>query len=249
MDGVFTAKDEFRRLLHRRAKALGLNLRATEILVARAEILPVRRAGSRICGHDDCADYVRFLVQGAAKLVCRAPDERRVTIRFLGPGHFLCLVVPDPRLAYRAEVVAHSDATVALLTRAHLLEAIAALPLSGMGQLASWSFRHATRLLQEKVLLFPLPIHERLKHELRSLVRLFGYETEGGWALDPPVSHQDLADLVIASRARVSNAFGTLAREGFVRSRGKQFLVCRSLMADRGPSRRCAAGRGIEHRA
>jgi CRP-like cAMP-binding protein len=104
------------------------------------------------------------------------------------------------------------------------------LPASGIGQLTSWSFRHANRLLQEKLLRFPLPIHQRLEQELRSLVRLFGRETNGGWVLDPGVSRQDLADLVIASRARVSDAFGRLARQGLVRSTGKQFVISDALI-------------------
>src|SRR5262245_18629380 len=102
MDVGFGIKDELRYQLQRRARPLGLTKTAIDVLVARAEMVPGRRAGARICSSDDDTDYVRFLVQGAAKHVCRIPAGRSVTIRFVGPGQFLCLAPPDRSIAYRA---------------------------------------------------------------------------------------------------------------------------------------------------
>jgi len=225
MDGHLAAKGELRRQLHRKAKRLGLTLRAIDIIVDRSEIL-ARRPGARICGAHDCADYVRILIQGAARIVCRRTAARPMVVRYAAPGEFLCLPQAKMPTLYEAEIVAHDDVTVALLTRAHMLEAIGAMPVGAIGQLTSWTFSNPTRLLFEKVVSLGSPQPVRVLSELRDLARRFGHRVANGWEIDLELTCQDIADLVGGSRARISKIMKGLRAGGLVDRAGRKFVLC-----------------------
>jgi CRP-like cAMP-binding protein len=229
MDTHLAAKDELRRALHENARKLGLTLRAVDIIVARVEIV-TRGRGARISGPHDCPDFLRILVQGAAKIVCHAEGARSFTVRFAAPGDFLC--VPQPRKAdgYSVEIVAHACVTLALLTRAHMLEAIQVLPANCMGQLASWSFRNPTRLLIEKLIGRRLPLYLRLAGELKRLALRFGRPHDDGVLIDLDLSRQDLADLCCAERARITDAMYRLDQEKLAKREGRRIIVNRRLL-------------------
>jgi CRP-like cAMP-binding protein len=230
MDGHLAAKDELRRQLHRAAKGMGLTARATDVIVARSEIMS-RRTGARICGVHDCADYVRILIQGAAKIVCHGEQRRPLVVRYAAPGEFLCLPRPRGPAEHEVEIVAHDEVTLALLTRTHMLEAISVLPVSAIGQLTSWSFRNPTRLLFEKVIALGSPQPVRVVNELRDLARRFGRPEGCGWVIDLELTCQDLADLVGGSRARVSRILTSLRARGIIDRVGRRLVLSGRLMA------------------
>jgi len=229
MDAHLAAKDELRRLLRRIAKRLGLNAAAIEIIGARSEIVTHGRS-ARICGPQTCADFVRILVQGAAKIVCRPERGKPFIVRFAAPGEFLCVPQPKKAAGYVIEIVAHDDVTLALLTRSHMLEAIAAMPVSGVGQLASWSFRAPTRLLFEKLLGRRLPLPARVAIELKDLARRFAWREDPGVVIDLDLSRQELADLTCASPARISDAMKKLRMQGLVDRLGRKIVVTDRLL-------------------
>jgi CRP-like cAMP-binding protein len=230
MDGHLAAKSELRRQLHRKAKSLGLTVRACEVIVERCEIVS-RRPGARICGAHDCADYVRILIQGAAKIRCRRGDDRPLVVRYAAPGEFVCLPQPKPPARYEVEIVAHDEVTLALLTRAHMLEAIGVMPVGAIGQLTSWAFRNPTRLLFEKVVNLGSPMPARIMSELRDLARRFGRPSESGWVIDVDLTCQDLADLVGGSRARISKIVTALRARGLVDRTGRKFVLTERAVA------------------
>jgi len=219
------AKAELRRRLHQEAKSLGLTARAIDVLVARAAIVTNVRARQILCTSSDPDDFVRFVVCGCVIVRCKI-GRSILIVRFLGPGRFFC--VPPTRRrdgGYICEFVAHDEPVVALLTRAHLQEALATLPPSGSAQLTSAAWRDAFRLALDKAALLRMPLRARLIPELRRLVRHFGRRVEAGWTIELDLTHQLLADLVGASRAQVTKALAPLKKAGLVRQTGRRFFV------------------------
>lgn len=235
-------KDGIRRLLQRHAKSMGFTLRAIEVLVKGSDGPRHCRAGSRVVASGDCADYVRLLVQGVARLVYRPPGEkdRELWIRLFGPGDFLFLPpVTDP-LAGRVEIVAHGDVSVATMTRAHVLEAMSQMPPSGNGQLVSWTARTTQHVLLRKASLLCFDVERRVAIEMAALIRPFGERVGDGWLLDLKLLHKHIANLAGCGRARATRALGVLAKKRLIAKRGGRYWVSSNLLeclaeSDAGP--------------
>lgn len=234
MDRHLAAQDELRRVLRRIARRLGLTQTAIDVIVSRTVSVP-GAPGALVCGPHDCEDFVRILVQGAAKIVCTPDGGRRFTVRFAAPGDFLCVPQPKKRVGYGVNIVAHEDISLAVLTRAHMLEAIAKLPESGIGTLTSWSFRAPTSLLFAKLASRGQPITHRLAVELQDLAHRFGRQVEQGILIDLQLSRQDLAELVCAEPARITNATNELRAHGLIDRLGRKIIVTHAMLGTEPP--------------
>jgi CRP-like cAMP-binding protein len=224
MDASLMVRAEFRRLLSERARTLGLTKSAIEVLVSHSDQPVVRRAESRVGSTQDCADYVRILVQGAVKTVCHfSEDEDYMTIQLLGPGDFLCVVAPEPRLHCRVSVVAHSDVTVVTVTRAHVLKAMGHMQVPDMGRLTSWAFVASQRVLYRKLFMHRWPMRQRIVSELVALIPRFGQEMDDGWLIDLELTQDDIAHLVAVSRSNVCRTIVEFEKEGLIRREGQRY--------------------------
>jgi CRP-like cAMP-binding protein len=67
----------------------------------------------------------------------------------------------------------------------------------------------------------------RLQHLLLKLADNLGEPTQEGTVIRVPVTHETLANMIGASRVRVTSTLNQLQREGFVVKRGR-FLVVRT---------------------
>lgn len=56
----------------------------------------------------------------------------------------------------------------------------------------------------------------RLQEFLMWLFKTFGRQTNGGWVLDPPFTHQDVAETIGATRVTVTRLMGQFQQEGVV---------------------------------
>jgi CRP-like cAMP-binding protein len=226
-----SAKDEIRRLLQRRAKTMGFTVRAVEVLVNGSDRPRSYRDGSRIVAAGDCADYIRLVVQGVAKLMYQPRGAKRTRlVQVFGPGDFLFLPPVGDPLPERLEIVAHGDTSVTMVTRAHLSEALELMPPSRIGQLVSWTARTAQHLMLRQVALSCFDVEGRIASEMAALARRFGERVTGGWLIDLELIHQDIADLAACSRARATRALGALERRRLVVNQGGRYWVSTDLL-------------------
>ena len=73
-------------------------------------------------------------------------------------------------------------------------------------------------------------VGERLVRELVGWGKQAGSERRGGLVLDKPVTHEQLAAMVGASRETVTDALRDLAKQGLVTTSGKRLVVSESLL-------------------
>ena len=71
-----------------------------------------------------------------------------------------------------------------------------------------------------------LGLHERIAITLLELCADFGIEESRGTLLRVSFSHKDIANLVGASRPRVTEHLAQLERDRFVLRQGRQLVVC-----------------------
>src|SRR5208337_2160509 len=81
------------------------------------------------------------------------------------------------------------------------------------------------RLLLRSTSFLNLGLHERIAITLLELASDFGIKESRGTLLRASFSHQDIADLVGASRPRVTEHLAQLEREHLVIRQGRQLIV------------------------
>ena len=88
------------------------------------------------------------------------------------------------------------------------------------------------RLLLRSSGFLNLGLHERIAITLLELSSDFGIKESRGTLLRASFSHQDIADLVGASRPRVTEHLAQLEREHLVIRQGRQLIVCADMMGN-----------------
>ncbi len=208
-------KERFRTLLADVGRRMGLNAAAVEQLVRSAQLGRWNK-GQSIFSPEDTADFVNFLVSGIVKVSCPS-GAGTVCVQLIRPGQFFGLNwyadKGQPRLFSAS---AFTDATVAIITNEMMAALVAASPPPGVLQIVSFSWRVLSRLLYEKCSLLGLALEDRLIHELAVLARDFGCDADGDIVLDLPLTHADLAEFALGSRANVARVMKRFERSGLV---------------------------------
>ena len=171
------------------------------------------------------ASDAHILLKGIARITCQNARSERVTVALLAPGpipEFPSL--PLSRFDFRCE--AYNDCRVGSLgwddfngITAHSSE----LPFKRFHQndLQQWY-----RLLLRSSSFLNLDLHERISITLLELAGEFGIKESRGALLRVSFSHQEIADLVGASRPRVTEHLAQLEREHLLIRQGRQLIVC-----------------------
>lgn len=218
------AKEQLRRLLSDVGRRMGLSASAVDLLVRSAQLGHWRK-GQSIFSPEDTADFVNFLVTGAVKVSCPS-GAGTVCVQLIRPGQFFGLNwYADQRQPRLFSASAFTDATVAIITNDMMAELVANSPPPGILQIVSFSWRVLSRLLYDKCSMLGLRLEERLIHELAVLARDFGRDTDATVAIELPVTHADLAEFAIASRANVARIMKRFEREGLTVRNGRRIAL------------------------
>lgn len=67
--------------------------------------------------------------------------------------------------------------------------------------------------------------YTRICHALSYLSETYGVHTEDGIRINVKFTHQELADMVNASRVSVANVFSDLTRSGIIRKDGGHYII------------------------
>jgi len=171
------------------------------------------------------ASEAHILLGGIARITCVDAHRERVTVALLAPGpipEFPAL--PDSRLDFRCE--AYNDCRIGSLSWEDFNH------LTAHGSNLAFKRFHQNDLQQwYRVLLrassfLDLDLHERIGITLLELAADFGIKESRGMLLRAPFSHQDIADLVGASRPRVTEHLARFETEQLIVRQGRQFIVC-----------------------
>lgn len=185
--------------------------------------------GSVIVFEDDPGDALFVVRRGRVKVVLIAPDGREVILGLLGVGeHFgeLTLIDDEPRSAH---VVAMEDAELLVLRREDFRRRVEENPAVAWALLQELSRR--LRRADDKIgALVLLDVPGRIAHLL-----LDASAEVGGAAIDKPLTHQTIAQLIGASRETVSRTIREFVEHGWISTERRRIQLI-----DRG---------ALEHRA
>ncbi len=225
-------KEQFRARLMETGRRMGLTDLAVAELVKRAQLGRWHK-NQDIFTTSDAADLANFLVSGAVKVTCPSGNDT-VCVQLVRPGQFFGLNWYAERGRPRLfGATAFTDCTVAMVTSEMMATLIASSPPQSVMQIMAYSWRALSRLLHEKCSLLGLRLEDRLKRELGILARDFGREQDGGVVIDLPLTHADLGEFAIASRANVARLMKRFERDGLVARSGRRLLLTASFFDPR----------------
>jgi CRP-like cAMP-binding protein len=177
-----------------------------------------------IVSEDALATDAHILLTGAANVTCLNVRGERVTVALVAPGPIPEFpLLPVSRWSFQCE--AYTDCRVGSLG----WDRFGAISFDS-AQLAFRRF-HQTNLRQWYRLFLrgssflSLDLHERIALTLLELCSDFGVEESRGTLLKIVLSHRQLANLVGASRPRVTEHLARLEGEGLVVRQGRQLVV------------------------
>lgn len=217
-----------RELISTLAGVKGLAGLPREKLTVLAERMRVRHFEGRTVIHregDTRGGYAYILLSGIGRLTCLGRKGGRVLLEVLGPGDIVGLpsLMPYARQDVRCE--AFTACQVGKIALKRLVEEVIGLPFD--------HFKHALRLtsgrwwqlLVRHSIFIEQTLQERVVHALRDLALKLSRGDSGNGTVNIDLTHQELAHLVIASRAKVSACLSQLAVQNVIVQEGRNRII------------------------
>ena len=172
----------------------------------------------------DLAQGAHILLAGIARITCRTARKERVTVALLAPGPIPDFpALPLSRSGFQCE--AYNDCRVGTVSWADFGGITPNAPQSAFRQFHSNDLKQWYRLLLRSSSFLNLGLYERIAIALLELCSDFGVEESRGTLLRVAFSHKDIANLVGASRPRVTEHLARLEREKLMMRQGRQMVV------------------------
>jgi CRP/FNR family transcriptional regulator, cyclic AMP receptor protein len=166
---------------------------------------------------DDLGQTVLLLARGRVKIKAVTPDGRETIFAFIEAGELfgeLALVDAEPRREYAEAVV---DSLVLALPREEVLWLMEQRPDVAMHVTKLLGFRRRRIENRLRNILFR-STRERTVALILELLESHGQRTKDGlWEVRLKLSHQELANLIGATRESVTLALGRLQRDGLIK--------------------------------
>jgi CRP-like cAMP-binding protein len=171
----------------------------------------------------DRADEVRFLLRGIARITCQNAESDRFTIALIAPGPIPAF--PSLPLWMDVRCEAYINCRVGSLRRKLFDEVTVNSPKSVFEQLHQNDLRQCHRLLLRTSGLFKLDLYARVAMTMLELSSDFGIPESRGMLLSEFFSHRLIAELVGASRARVTEHLAQLECDNLISRQHRRFIV------------------------
>lgn len=171
-------------------------------------------------------DEVLLMLRGVATLTYMDARRRRVLFGVIGPGD-VCVHsdgVPEA-MRGRLRCDAVRDCVIAGLGYKRAVELLLGVPFGRFAAGISFIFGGRDERLAAAVLARGKSLRERLLEVIGDLSARFAIPGEHGDILDLPLTHEDLSDLVGASRPKVTREIRLLEKDGVLGRQGRRFLI------------------------
>jgi CRP-like cAMP-binding protein len=171
------------------------------------------------------ASDAHILLRGIARITCQNARGERVTIALLPPGP-IPEFPSEPKSLLDFQCEAYNDCRVGSVGWRDFDGITMHSSESAFKRFHENDLRQWYRLLLRSSSFLNLGLRERIIITLLELASDFGIKESRGSLLRASFSHQDIADLVGASRPRVTEHLAQLEREHLVIRQGRQLIVC-----------------------
>jgi CRP/FNR family cyclic AMP-dependent transcriptional regulator len=209
------------------ARLSGLSELSADRLGILARRMTIRRFRRRspIYREGQISDGMYIMLSGIARLTCLNRKDERILLEVLGPGDVVGIpsLLPDVRHNIRCD--AFTDCQLGMISPKALIEDIVGLPFRDFGIALKLTLGRWWQLLVRHSNSIEQGLPERILIALLDLASKFGVRDARGTILNVHLTHQDIAELVNASRPRVTTYLKQLAREGVLIQEGRRIII------------------------
>jgi len=195
-----------------------------ESLASMGELLIERRIPKHqtIVEEGLAGDYMYVIREGEVKVTKLSGDGREKILELLGPGDFFGEMSLLDNSVRSASVKSLSETRILALSRHDFLK-----ELRRNADLAMAVIQELTRRVRQMDEQASSLSFQRVKERTEGLLRrLAKNESDAeGRHSTPPLTHQQIADMIGTSRETVTRIVKRLKQDGWLEQRGKQYLV------------------------
>ena len=166
-----------------------------------------------------------LLISGVVKLSLRSLEGEDVLVSLICPGEFfgITALMPGMQRAFRSE--AFSDCWVGIVPADTFVTTLLGVPFADFSALMGTTVDRWFSLLYRYAHFQGLGLRQRLAMALLELAQKFGVQDDRGTILILQLTHEDLADLVGASRQKVTEHMKELERQQLLLRDGRKLIV------------------------
>lgn len=194
-----------------------------ERLARGAQAVRIRRPDA-IFPEGESSNRIFIMVSGVAKLSIRNRNER-VLVGLVGPGEIFGVssLLPHSTRPFRCD--AFTDCTVAIVKPEAFVDVALGVPLHELSRVLDITVGRWWSLLIRYANFVGLGLRERLAGALLEVGAKFGVNDARGLLLTLKLTHEDLADLVGASRQRTTVQLKEFERERSLIRDGRRIII------------------------
>lgn len=204
------------------------NLTDSELQALAADFVPLTfRQHETILRQGDEGEMLYLIQSGRVRIYVLGEEGREISVRLLGPGEVfgeLALIDDLPR---SANVVAMEDTVVLTLPRSAYLDHLRRCPQLALNLMRTLSTRLRYTTIQAGSLAF-LDVYRRVARKLLELAEGHGVAEAEGVRIAVPLTQQELATMVGATRESTNKALAAFRRQGLIRLQRGQIIVVNS---------------------
>jgi len=194
----------------------GLERAAVDALLAAATVRHFGR-GASIYPQGTHRGLVFIVLAGEVSLSVLLPNGQRILCALHQPGAIFGFPLAETERPRWSAAEGFTPATVALVPRRDFEHVIAALPPAVVIRFFNKVLERQARFAMRLVHCVALDLRGRLAMTLIDLATTFGVPQPGGVRVQLPITHENLAEMVGASRERISKAMAALMADGLIR--------------------------------
>jgi CRP-like cAMP-binding protein len=194
-----------------------------------ADALTTRRVEKRgiIFDKKHTPEVAYVLLSGVARITCRNRRGERTLVIMVAPGMIPGVPLPASVVDYNFSCEAMTACQIGTVTLATFVEIALGIASADFKSMAA-SYSGRWELVQLRCSNFMgCTLEERVALILLELSENFGVREGPGVRLTVPTRHQDLAELVGATRPRVTEFLTAFERRHFIARDGRQMIVMR----------------------
>jgi CRP/FNR family cyclic AMP-dependent transcriptional regulator len=202
----------------------GLERGAVDALLANATVRGFAR-GASIYPQGTHRGSLFIVLAGHVSLSVLLPNGQRILCALHPPGAIFGFpIVETERLRWSA-ADAFTPATVAMVPRRTFEQVFSSLPPAVVIRFFNKLLERQARFAMRLVHCVALDLRGRLATTLADLAATFGREDADGIRVTVPITHENLAEMVGASRERTSKSMARLMAAGLIKYGRRQVMV------------------------
>jgi len=201
----------------------GLDRTTVEALLRAATIRYFAR-GTSIYPQGTHRGSVFVVLSGAVSVSIGMPHGEQILCAFYPPGAMFGFPIVEAERPRLSAANAFTTATLAVVPRREFERIIGGLPPATVIRFFNRVLERQARFAMRLVHCVALDLRGRLALTLLDLAYTFGVSEDGGVRVNLPITHENLAEMVGASRERVSKGMSSLMAEKLI-SYGRQAVT------------------------